>query len=134
MTFKARPHRYSVSPAPTNRARCQRCKQLVKRGAMRLVIHAFVRPNRGTQFVRHLNAACVGPALAEDVMRENAIFLQANDTRNVFVDAMMIGHSVLRRQSNGEVGSPDQPIIRSMLSNLSGGEICRTEQKERTVG
>ena len=134
MTFKTRPHRYSVSPAPTDRARCQRCKQSIKRGALRLVVHAFVRPNRGTQFVRHLNAACIGPALAEDVMRTNATFLQANGTHAVFMDAMKIGHSALRRQSNGEVCPPDQPIIQSMLRDLRGGEINRTEQKEHTVG
>ena len=66
--MKARPNRYSLSVAPTGRARCRVCKQVVGRGEMRLVTLAVVceRPKRLTKFVRHLS--CVDSALAKSVL------------------------------------------------------------------
>jgi hypothetical protein len=69
MTFKTRPHRYTIGLAPTSRARCRGCRRSIEKGALRLAIRAFVRPNRGTTFTRHLNPECVGTALAADMMR-----------------------------------------------------------------
>ena len=64
--MKARPNRYSVSLAPTGRARCRGCKGLVERGEVRVVTHATIKPGRGTCFVRH--AACVSVVFARAVM------------------------------------------------------------------
>lgn len=64
--MKARANRYSISLAPTGRARCRECKGPVQRGAVRVVTHATVRPGRGTCFVRH--AACVRAAFAKAVL------------------------------------------------------------------
>ena len=68
MTFKTQPHRYTIDLAPTSRARCRGCRRSIEKGALRLAIHAFVRPNRGTTFARHLTPGCVGAAMAADVM------------------------------------------------------------------
>lgn len=56
MTFKTRPHAYTFDRAPTGRARCRKCRRLIAFGAERVVIHAFVRPNRATR--RMMHAAC----------------------------------------------------------------------------
>lgn len=66
MAFKARPSRFVLSVAPTSRARCRGCKRAVVKGEMRLVTHAFVKPGRGTCFVRHLR--CVSAALMREVL------------------------------------------------------------------
>ena len=52
MSFKTKPHRYTIGPAPTSRARCRRCRRPIERGALRLAIHAFVRPKTGAQRLR----------------------------------------------------------------------------------
>ena len=36
---------------------------MVAKGDLRMVVHAFIRPGRGTQFVRHLS--CVTPELLD---------------------------------------------------------------------
>ena len=62
MTFKTKPNTYSLGLAPSSRAKCRGCKGVVVKGEVRVVTHAFVRPNRATYFVRHVRcttAACV---------------------------------------------------------------------------
>lgn len=66
MTFKAQPHRYIAGISPTSRARCRGCRQLIAKGEVRLVVHAFVRPNRGTRFMRHIS--CISK-LEADIVR-----------------------------------------------------------------
>jgi hypothetical protein len=66
MTFKARPSRFELGVAPTSRARCRGCKRAVEKGETRLVTHAFVRPGRGTCFVRHVG--CVTATLLREVL------------------------------------------------------------------
>ena len=67
--MKAQPNRYSISVAPTGRARCRACKGLVACGAVRLVTLAVVseRPRRVTKFVRH--GTCVSKELAKLVLQ-----------------------------------------------------------------
>ena len=65
--FKTRPHRFSVGLAPTARALCRGCRKPIAKGDTRLVIDAFVRPNRSTRFVRHV--ACIGAALAAEIAK-----------------------------------------------------------------
>ena len=55
--FKTRPNSYAVGEALTGRARCRACRQLVGRGELRFVTHAFVRPGRATTFTRHVRCA-----------------------------------------------------------------------------
>ena len=64
MPFKAQPSRFVVSVAPTDRARCRRCRQPIQRGALRVVESAFVRPGRRTMLCMHLTSVCVGRLLA----------------------------------------------------------------------
>ena len=64
--FKAQPSVYKLSVAPTGRARCRVCKQLVGKGELRLETGAFVMPGRRTVFVTH--ATCVTAAQARNVM------------------------------------------------------------------
>ena len=64
--MKAQPNRYSISVAPTGRARCRACKGLVACGAVRLVTLAVVSERRVTKFVRH--GTCVSAAQAALVL------------------------------------------------------------------
>ena len=73
MTFKTQPHRYTIGLAPTSHARCRGCRRLVAKGDVRLAIHAFVRPNRGTTFTHHIVAECMGATLAADVLRAEGV-------------------------------------------------------------
>ena len=66
MSIKARPSRFELDVAPTSRARCRGCKRAVEKGETRLVTNAFVRPGRGTRFVRHVR--CVTVALLREVV------------------------------------------------------------------
>ena len=62
MTFKTKPNTYSLGVAPSSRAKCRGCKGVVSKGEVRVVTHAFVRPNHATYFVRHVRcttAVCV---------------------------------------------------------------------------
>ena len=86
--MKAQPNRYSISAAPTGRARCRVCKGLVARGGVRIVTLAVVcdRPRRVTKFVRH--ADCVDAAFARLVLRahgkaENVLAVGAVDVKTV---------------------------------------------------
>ena len=67
--MKAQPNRYSISVAPTGRARCRACKGLVARGGVRIVTLAVVceRPRRVTKFVRHVE--CADAAFVRMVLR-----------------------------------------------------------------
>ena len=67
MTFKTKPHTFSIGAAPSSRARCRGCKQIVLKGAPRVVTHAFIRPGRSTCFTRH--AQCVTPQLAGAILQ-----------------------------------------------------------------
>ena len=145
MTFKTRPHRYTISLAPTSRARCRGCRRSIEKGTLRLAIHAFVRPNRGTTLTRHLNPECVGTALAADMMRARRVPYGVGVDRGVEPEVVECAWDVLevqaaervneclgqqRGQLEGEVRSPRQPIVGSMLSYLGRVEVGRGEQKE----
>ena len=71
--MKARSNSYSISIAPTGRARCRVCKGLVARGEVRIVTYAPVceKPRRSTCFVRH--AVCVDAALAAAVLMAGGV-------------------------------------------------------------
>ena len=144
MTFKTQPHRYTIGLAPTSRARCRGCRRGIDKGALRLVIHAFVRPNRGTVFMRHLTPECVGPALAADVVRARSA-----GHNGVCVDGMLEPRVVERawteleasseqpsqrrsckRKLEDEVLSSNQPIISTMLCHLGGVEVGGGEEEK----
>ena len=143
MTFKTRPHRYSIGPAPTNRARCRGCRQIIYRGSLRVAIRVFVRPGRGTTFVRHTSAACMDASLAKNVLSARAKG-EVSVGVGVGVDAVAAVWGVMERacetpsrrrgQAEREVGSANQPIISSMLCNLNRGQAGGSEQKEDSVG
>jgi hypothetical protein len=62
MTFKRRPNRYAIDTAPSGRAKCRGCKSTIEKGAVRMVIFAFVWPTRATKFVRCV--PCIGGELS----------------------------------------------------------------------
>ena len=66
LTFSTRPSTYRISLAPTGRARCRRCKRAIAKGALRLEICVFVRPNRYTTLLRC--AGCVDAALSRAIL------------------------------------------------------------------
>ena len=55
--FNTRASTYSIGLAPTSRATCRVCKQVVRKGDVRIVTHAFVRPGRSHDFVCHARCA-----------------------------------------------------------------------------
>jgi hypothetical protein len=63
--MKSQPNEYHISLAPTSRARCRRCKKPVQKGAVRIVVTAFVKRNFTTRFTRC--ASCVDASLATAV-------------------------------------------------------------------
>ena len=145
MTFKTRPHRYTIGLAPTSRARCRGCRRSIEKGALRLAIHAFVRPNRGTTLTRHFNPECVGTALAADVMRARHVPSGVCVDRGVEPGVVECAWTALeaqagrvnecserlrRGQLEDEVGFPRQPIVGAMLGYLGRVEVSRGEQKE----
>ena len=67
MTFSTRPSTYRISLAPTGRACCRKCKQAIRKGAVRLEICVFVRPGRYTLLLRC--ASCIDPALALAILK-----------------------------------------------------------------
>ena len=64
--FRTRASTYKISSAPTARARCRHCRYHIKKGATRIEIYAFVRPNRCTLLFRC--AACVDARFAAAVL------------------------------------------------------------------
>ena len=144
MTFKTRSHRYTIGLAPTSRARCRGCRRSIEKGTLRLAIHAFVRPNRGTTFTRHLNPECVGTALAADMMRARRVPYGVGVDRGVEPGVVECAWTALeaqagrvnecserrRGQLEGEVGCPRQPIVGAMLGYLGRVEAGGGEQKE----
>ena len=69
MTFKTRQNSFRISLAPTSRARCRRCHSAIEKGAVRIDIHAFVRPQRATVFFRC--TACIDQAFAAAVIERH---------------------------------------------------------------
>ena len=65
--FRTRASKYWIGLAPSNRATCRSCKQLVQKGEARIVTLAFVRPGHSCKLVSH--ARCATAALAR-AMRE----------------------------------------------------------------
>ena len=151
MTFKTQPNRYSIGLAPTGRACCRGCKRPVERGALRLATHAFVRPNRGTTFVRHLTPGCMGAVLAADVMRARGIARGvcvndgvAPEVISLVWDALEglsakangeeAGRSRQRGHRDDKVGATNQPVISAVFGHLPRIKVVSAEQKEDTVG
>ena len=66
MTFKSRPSTYAINRAPTGRGRCRKCKHIIPKGELRIVITAFLRPGRSTHLLRCASCACL-PAFAAAV-------------------------------------------------------------------
>ena len=144
MTFKTRPHRYTIGLAPTSRARCRGCRRSIEKGTLRLAIHAFVRPNRGTTLTRHLNPECVGTALAADVMRARGVSCGVHVDCKVEPGVVECAWTAIeaqagrvnecsgrgRGQLESEVGCPHQPVVDTMLSYLGRVEVGGGEQKE----
>ena len=145
MTFKTQPHRYTIDLAPTSRARCRGCRRSIEKGALRLAIHAFVRPNRGTTFTRHLSTECVGTAMAADVMgacsMPNGVRVDSGLEQGTvacaweMLEAQAVEHvggcSGRRRgQLEHEAGCLRKPIVGTMLRYLGRIEVGRCEQEE----
>lgn len=68
-SFKTRPNTYSLGLAPSSRAKCRACKRALGRGEVRVVTHAFIRPGRGTYFVRHVK--CATSAFVASMLRSH---------------------------------------------------------------
>ena len=144
MTFKTQPHRYTISLAPTSRARCRGCRQSIDKGTLRLAIHAFVRPNRGTTFTRHLTPECVGTALAADVMRARRVPYGVRVDCGIEPGVVAYAWEALEAQAERgnecsgrrcgqlehEVGFSRQPVVGTMLGYLRRVEVGGGEQKE----
>ena len=56
---------YHLGIAPTSRAKCKRCRSVVPKGAVRLVVTAFVTTGHTTRFSRCI--ACLDSSMAAAV-------------------------------------------------------------------
>ena len=86
--MKQKPHKYSIARAPTGRARCRACKELIASGAACLVIHATILPGRVR--LLKLHGGCVTSRVLSDVLRAH-----------VSVDRVPVDGNL----SDGEAGS-----------------------------
>ena len=87
--FQQRPSTYTISAAPTGRARCRRCRRRIEKGATRVEICAFVRPSRRTLLLRC--ADCVEARFAAAVL---AVHGRAE---RVPVEAALVGSAEAQR-------------------------------------
>ena len=69
--MKARQSKFSISRAPSGRARCRTCKDLIRKGDLRIVALAAVSswpmPRRSVSLARH--ARCVTKSFAAAVLK-----------------------------------------------------------------
>ena len=145
MTFKTQPHRYTIDLAPTARAHCRGCRRSIEKGALRLAIHAFVRPNRGTTFTRHLSTECVGTAMAADVMGACSVPHGVRVDNGLEPWTVACAWEVLETQAaerasgcsgrrhgqlKDEVDCPSKPVVGTMLRYLDRVEVGRCKQEE----
>ena len=100
--FRTRPNSYAVGKAPTGRARCRACHQLVGRGELRFVTRAFVRPGRATTFVRHVS--CMTPTFAAAVLAVHAQGVPI-DGEDLDAETIVRVHSELSRIAVAPDGS-----------------------------
>ena len=61
--LRTRASKYWIGLAPSGRAKCRSCKQLVHKGEVRIVTLGFVRPGHSCKLVCH--ARCATAALAK---------------------------------------------------------------------
>ena len=98
--FQQRPSTYTISAAPTGRARCRRCHRCIEKGATRIEICAFVRPGRRTRLLRC--ADCVDARFAAAVLAAHG------RAERVPVDAALVGSAEVLR-------------VQCVIAALSGG-------------
>ena len=93
--FKTKPHTFSIGLAPTGRARCRGCKGAVEKGEARLVTHAFVRPGRTRDFVRHVG--CVSAELLKAVIAAHGSAERVPVDASMDSNAASAAHATLSR-------------------------------------
>jgi hypothetical protein len=93
--FKTMPNTYSLDLAPSARARCKRCKTSIGKGEVRVVTHAFVRPNRGTYFVRH--ALCATPGFMTAVLKTHCSIEHVPVNGSMDEDTILATRAILHK-------------------------------------
>ena len=92
--FKQKKSTYRISVAPSGRARCRRCREVIAKGETRLEVCAFVRPGRYTLLLRCTAPACIDAPLSAAIL---SVYKSAD---RVPVDAALEGgdeaHRVVR--------------------------------------
>ena len=89
--FKTRAHTFSLGLAPSGRARCKGCKQTIEKGEARLVIHAFVRPGRSRDLVRHVG--CVNAELVNSMLAAHGSIERVPAERDVTDAALSVARA-----------------------------------------
>jgi len=137
-------HFWNAVRTQSARALLLRSRRSVEKGSLRLAIHAFVRPNRGTKFTRHLTSECVGTALAADVMRARRVSYGVRVDCGVEPGEVAWAWAALEAQAGrvnecsgrgqgqleSEVGCPHQPVVDTMLSYLGRVEVGAVSRKK----
>ena len=98
--FHTQPSTYTISAAPTGRARCRCCRRRIDKGAVRIEICAFVRPGRRTLLFRC--ADCLDARFAAAVLAAHG------SAERVPVAAELVGSAGAQR-------------VRDALAAASGG-------------
>jgi len=89
--FKQNKSTYRISVAPSGRARCRRCREVIAEGETRLEVCAFVKPGRYTLLLRCTTPACIDAPLSAAIL---SVYKHAE---RVPVDAALEGSAEARR-------------------------------------
>ena len=89
--FKKKKSTYRISVAPSGRARCRRCREVIAEGETRLEVCAFVKPGRYTLLLRCTTPACIDAPLSAAIL---SVYKHAE---RVPVDAALEGSAEARR-------------------------------------
>ena len=89
--FKKKKSTYRISVAPSGRARCRRCREVIAKGETRLEVCAFVRPGRYTLLLRCTAPACIDAPLSAAIL---SVYKSAD---RVPVDAALEGSAEAQR-------------------------------------
>ena len=89
--FKQKKSTYRISVAPSGRARCRRCREVIAKGETRLEVCAFVKPGRYTLLLRCTAPACIDAPLSA------AILCVYKHVERVPVDAALEGSAEAQR-------------------------------------
>ena len=97
--MKARESKFSISRAPSSRARCRACKGVIEKGDLRIMTLAAVSswpmPRRSVSLARH--ARCVTPGFAAVVLKVHGAVKKVPVVGELTVEELACARGVLEK-------------------------------------